>query len=76
MCSIFNCSYSSLYSLFSALSVLCWNVLAHMFTHHNANAHGNGAMSTEAEAQLRTRLDRNARIIAEQYADVMMLQGA
>ena len=58
------------------LSVVCWNVLAHIHTHHNWAAHGAPRKTLETPAQRDARHRRVARTLARLAPDVALLQEA
>ena len=56
--------------------MVCWNVLAHIHTHHNWAAHGAPRKTLETPAQRDARHRRVARTLARLAPDVALLQEA
>jgi endonuclease/exonuclease/phosphatase family metal-dependent hydrolase len=57
-----------------AFKVVCWNVLAHIHTHYNANGHGGAVKTTESAEQRLLRHQRIARTLLDLQADAYLLQ--
>ena len=58
----------------SPFVVVCWNVLAHIHTHHNAAGHGGEAKTLEAQAQRTARHVRIVRALQRLAPDIALLQ--
>lgn len=56
------------------LRVMCWNVLAHEYTHYSSEFHENGEGRRESAAQARRRFEMTYDIILAENADVVLLQ--
>jgi hypothetical protein len=58
----------------ASVSVASWNILAHVYTGHNAGAHGGAANVLETPAQMAVRHGRINAALARVSADIVLLQ--
>ena len=58
----------------SPFVVVCWNVLAHIHTHHNAAGHGGEAKTLEAQTQRTARHVRIVHALQRLAPDIVLLQ--